>query len=756
MSASPGKRARALQCLQGLGTASAVMQRHCEDVGVAGVRRIAAGRAGKQVQRLRQALLADPQQALRVQQRRVARHLGQAFGQGGVGEVVLAGLAIELGKVGVGRREIRLQCERAAVVRGRARDVAAFGMEQAEVVARLGAVGVRLLGADVRVEDPLQARLGGGVLRGEVDRRQHRADLDPHRVGGVFGQRQREAQAFADRRRLQRIHRGGADQRIAVGQAAFDRGQQARAQHVAHLAQGGGAGDRRHARVRHQFGELARRVRGAGARGMQGGREGLEALAGRPERPFDHGCGPGLAAVAVATGAGVRRAERGAQVRPRDAEGVVVALVDDHVGAGRHVAGRACRARGPGRVQGVPRLVVLGGGVALAADLVAGQAQLAGMGIVAVGAGHPGGMHLALQERADVVDLLPLLAVVEVAAGLEQGEFMRVEQVALVVHPRDQRGAARMALRAGGQRAVAGERRAAPCIAGFRHRDPGRALALVQCHRQAMVRIGRGTRRRVARPRNMVRARPVAGLAGHVHFGEGGLVAISGDVVVPLQVGAVAIRAHPVPVLVEAGPVQGVAGLHIVVRVQVEPAAAALAGGPAVPGERQRLQAAVGECHQVLLQREDAEGVADLEVGDLAVGAGGAHHEAAALAQETGGRAALFEARIVEVAEHGGVGGVLHRPGMLRASPGAGFGGMAAGTGLGADEAGRGRRRKRRRPRGTGGAKVPGQQAQQSEGRGQPQQRKGRPLPHRIRTSSRNPRRARIVSPSRQCLACPA
>jgi hypothetical protein len=55
------------------------------------------------------------------------------------------------------------------------------------------------------------------------------------------------------------------------------------------------------------------------------------------------------------------------------------------------------------------------------------------------------------------------------------------------------------------------------------------------------------------------------------------------------------------------------------VGIEVEPAPAALLLRPAVPGNAKRLHPAVWKRDQILLQRGDAEGVADLEVGELAV-----------------------------------------------------------------------------------------------------------------------------------------
>jgi len=50
-------------------------------------------------------------------------------------------------------------------------------------------------------------------------------------------------------------------------------------------------------------------------------------------------------------------------------------------------------------------------GMALAADAIAGDAQMARVRIVAIRAGDPGGMHAALRKGAEFIDLVALLAV---------------------------------------------------------------------------------------------------------------------------------------------------------------------------------------------------------------------------------------------------------------------------------------------------------------------------------------------------------
>ena len=110
----------------------------------------------------------------------------------------------------------------------------------------------------------------------------------------------------------------------------------------------------------------------------------------------------------------------------------------------------------------------------------------------------------------------------------------------------------------------------------------------------------------------------VAGLAADVDFIPARGVGVGGGIVALAQVGAVAFRAHQVPVLVAARPVHWVAGAGAAIGIEVEPALAA-----GIPGHRQGLQAAAGKFDEVLLERVDAEGVFDFVLTGTAVFAGG-------------------------------------------------------------------------------------------------------------------------------------
>src|SRR5262249_19473403 len=122
-----------------------------------------------------------------------------------------------------------------------------------------------------------------------------------------------------------------------------------------------------------------------------------------------------------------------------------------------------------------------------------------------------------------------------------------------------------------------------------------------------------------ARPSNVVRALAVAGLAADADFGPGGSEAIVCRVVVFVHSGRMALGTHEVPILVQFGPMQYIIVFDLLVRIEMEPALAGLIFRPAVPGDRQRLQAPVRKLDQILLQRVNAESVLDLEHAELAV-----------------------------------------------------------------------------------------------------------------------------------------
>src|SRR6202007_1419977 len=88
-----------------------------------------------------------------------------------------------------------------------------------------------------------------------------------------------------------------------------------------------------------------------------------------------------------------------------------------------------------------------------------------------------------------------------------------------------------------------------------------------------------------------------------------------------------------------------------------------------LPGDRQRLNPAIREFDEILLQRIDAEGVFHLEFDKSAVRPVGFDAKLPRLSKETRMHAVIVETRTVEVAEHRLVARVLHRGLVLRGAP---------------------------------------------------------------------------------------
>jgi len=125
-------------------------------------------------------------------------------------------------------------------------------------------------------------------------------------------------------------------------------------------------------------------------------------------------------------------------------------------------------------------------------------------------------------------------------------------------------------------------------------------------------------------------------------------------------VGRMALGTHVVPVLLRAGPVQGVVGRNVLVGVNVKPALTTLRLRTCIPRESERLQAAARKLDQVLLQRLDTEHVSDSKILLFSLLISCPHVAAVFTREESNGLAEIVNADIIKVAEHSVTIGDLH------------------------------------------------------------------------------------------------
>jgi hypothetical protein len=274
---------------------------------------------------------------------------------------------------------------------------------------------------------------------------------------------------------------------------------------------------------------------------------------------------------------------------------------------------------------------------------------------VAVAAGHPCPSHAALEERAPDVHLVQDLPVGVVQALLQHPWTVGVQQEGTPGIDSSDRHPESVAPPTGLHLPRGGSRRAPTRDAGRRIHLPGGQISR-EIYQEAFASalVGPG-------PFLVHRAWPVAGLTGHVDLRPGASIPIGAQIVALAQTGGVALCAHVVPGLVATRPVQ--------LLWEAEPALSALRGGSGIPGDPQRLEAAVREGHQVLLQGPHPEGPRHIELGAATVRALGLHQEPLPVPRESRGQARGGKRYLVEVSEHGGSVRGLHGEVVVRASP---------------------------------------------------------------------------------------
>ena len=211
------------------------------------------------------------------------------------------------------------------------------------------------------------------------------------------------------------------------------------------------------------------------------------------------------------------------------------------------------------------------------------------MGFVTIAASHSGCEHLALLERAVIVDLVEHLPVGMVKPADEGGDRVSIGQWLSRYPVLRKFPASRMAQPAGINFPARNRRGdTALWIAGFGIGLPGNAVPLVKKDDEPFQRVLISSERPPAtlafRPVDVSGAFAVAGLAADADFRPRRVEAIIGRIVVLLHAGRMALGAHKVPVLIELGPVQYVVVLDLFIGIEMKPALTALVHRPAVPG----------------------------------------------------------------------------------------------------------------------------------------------------------------------------
>src|SRR5262249_2296996 len=268
------------------------------------------------------------------------------------------------------------------------------------------------------------------------------------------------------------------------------------------------------------------------------------------------------------------------------------------------------------------------------------------------------------------VDFFPDLSIGVIERAVEERHAVRVAEGPALRAVVGELSAARVTAPARLHLAARRSRRGPLRVARLRADRPRRALSLVERDGESFrCAIESSPVALLASPRDMVRSGAVAGLAGDVDLGIARGETPRRRVVVLPDAGRVALRAHVVPVLAGPRPVQLVAMGPVRTGIKMKPALAAVRARPRVPRDAQRLEPAIREFDEVLLQRRDSERVLDLVVAKAAVGTVGAHHESAVAAREDRGDTRVGEPSVIEIRGDAPLGGRLHGELVVRAAP---------------------------------------------------------------------------------------
>jgi hypothetical protein len=183
----------------------------------------------------------------------------------------------------------------------------------------------------------------------------------------------------------------------------------------------------------------------------------------------------------------IPRSEPYRYVGPRDAETVIMSRVDDHIGAGWHVAGCAGE-RWSGALMAMMRFSrIFRGRVALQADTVTGKTQGCAVRFMTVAAGNTGREHFTLFERSVIVDFILHLPVRIIKPAAKGRDNVRVGQPLSGSPIFRERATARVAKSAGlDLLAQGGGRRVAGCVSLARVDCPCDIFALIEADHETL------------------------------------------------------------------------------------------------------------------------------------------------------------------------------------------------------------------------------------------------------------------------------
>src|SRR5438874_6232865 len=210
------------------------------------------------------------------------------------------------------------------------------------------------------------------------------------------------------------------------------------------------------------------------------------------------------------------------------------------------------------------------------------------MRIVTIAAGDAGRKHLALLERAVIVDLVEHLTVgmIKPAGERRYGMALRERLAGLPVIGK--LAAPRVAKAAGLDLLAQHGRRNAPLwITRSRIGKPSDAVALIYEHSKTFFGIVDLSEwppaLPCARPTDVTRALPMACLTADAGLRKGRRKPVVVSVVILPHAGRMAFGAHEIPVLVQLCPMQDIIVLDLIIGIEVKPALAALVLRTTIP-----------------------------------------------------------------------------------------------------------------------------------------------------------------------------